>query len=96
MTPAEELGPIRPEHADGWRLEGTEHGGWWLSKRLGPLCAQVRGTTPTTCSWTVYGPDGRLLRETSCGDVDRAKTDAMDWMKEWTWRREFPSTITPT
>ncbi|MBF6328502.1 hypothetical protein [Nocardia transvalensis] len=78
------LGPIRPEHvSDGWRLEGDESGGWWLSKRLGDRVATIRGTTPTTCAWSVYRAGGRLLREASSYDVEEAKALADEWIREY-------------
>jgi len=77
------LGPIRPEHVgDGWRLEGDEAGGWWLSKRVGDMVSRVHGTSPTTCAWGIYRPDGRMIREASALEVQDAKAAADDWIRE--------------
>lgn len=93
MTPAEELGPIRPEHAgDGWRLEGDERSGWYLARRIYSLVGQIKGASPTSCVWTVYSGDGRVLRKAICDDVDAAKADGEEWM--WAWVRAN-STPTP-
>jgi len=78
------LGPIRPEHVgDGWRLDGDERGGWSLCKRVGDgVVAKIRATTSTTCAWSVYAADGRMLREASWDDVDEAKALADKWIRE--------------
>lgn len=93
MTPAEELGPIRPEHAgDGWRLEGDERRGWYLARRLYTLRAQIKGSSPTSCVWTVYAGDGHVLRKATYNDVDKAKEDGEKWM--WSWVQEHPTDAT--
>jgi len=77
------LGPIRPEHVgDGWRLEGDERGGWCLTKRHGDLVAKVYSTTPKSVAWSIYRPDGRMLREASWDDVDEAMELADKWIRE--------------
>lgn len=91
MTPAEELGPIRPEHAgDGWRLEGDERRGWYLARRWYSLRAQIKGSSPTSCVWTVYASDGRVLCKALSDDVAKAKRDGEKWM--WAWIQDNPTT----
>lgn len=74
------LGPIQPRHASGgWVLEGDKTG-WWLTKRVGELHAEIRATTPTTCACTLY-KGARVLREASFEDnVEQAKSQAFQWM----------------
>lgn len=80
---AAQLGPIRPEHVgDGWRLEGDERGGWWLSRPIGDLSVNICATTPTTCAWSIYRADGRMLREASSRNVEEAKAATVAWIRE--------------
>lgn len=73
---------IRPEHATGgWQLTGDGFGRWLLIRNVGGAVATVYATTPTTCAWTVTGPNGRTLREASARDVVKAKTFADTWIR---------------
>lgn len=76
----DDLGLIRPEHArDGWRLD-ADNTGWGLTKPLPDGGrARIRPTTPTTVSWSVYAPNGHMLREASGRDVEAAKSAAVQW-----------------
>jgi len=77
------LGPIRPEHAAGGsKLEGDDRGRWFLSKSTGRALARIQATTPTTCSWGIYRPDGQMIREASARCVDSAKSAVDTWIQE--------------
>ncbi|MBB5915120.1 hypothetical protein BJY24_003987 [Nocardia transvalensis] len=71
---------VLSEHAgDGWELSGAA-GDRRLLKDFGAVRARIRTTTPTSCSWWVGRPDGRLLREASAASVAEAKAAAESWV----------------
>lgn len=74
---------LLPEHAtDGWELTGPP-GKPRLVKDFGAVRTRIRATTPTTCSWWVGRPDGRLLREASVMSVEAAKAAAEAWVADY-------------
>jgi hypothetical protein len=75
-------GAIRPEHArDGWQFQGGQDREM-LVKRFGERTARIRATTATSCAWSIYRADGRLLREASERHVRDAKNAVARWIRE--------------
>lgn len=85
---------LLPEHAtDGWELTGPP-GKPRLVKDFGAVRTRIRVTAPTTCSWWVGRPDGRLLREASVRSVEEAKAAAEAWVADYLTARSERATET--